>query len=130
MRAVIRLFFLGHELVALGDRHVNSHAIRISLVMRVIRLLDRDITAIDVITKLFQSLSIILDEVINVFSLIQSAIGNVDGQLHNTSILERAGRFREAKHPAQDCFRQSRFLFRIKSAGAIESGRAISPVRF
>ena len=54
MRPVIHLFLLGHEFVTRRYRDVDTNAERISLFVSMIRLLDRDIAAADVIAELVE----------------------------------------------------------------------------
>ena len=56
---VIHLLFIGHKLVAGRHRYVDTASVRIAFVMVVIRLLDCDIAAVNVITKSLQSCGII-----------------------------------------------------------------------
>lgn len=53
--AVVHLLFFGDELVTWRYGHVDSASVRVALVMRVICLLNRDIAAVDMITKSLQS---------------------------------------------------------------------------
>ena len=53
VRAVVHLPFISDQLVAARDGHIDAAPIGISFVMRVIGLLDRDVAAVDVVTKPF-----------------------------------------------------------------------------
>jgi hypothetical protein len=53
--AIIQLFFIRHEFVSGWDSHIDPHTKLISFVMRVVRLLDSDIAAADVIAKMIKS---------------------------------------------------------------------------
>ena len=52
--------------------------------MRVIGLFNGDVAAVDMIAKLLQPGGVIGHEVINGFSLLQTAVGDLNGQLHNS----------------------------------------------
>src|ERR1700731_824483 len=54
VRAVVHLLFFGHELVARSHRHIDAAPVRITFVMSVVRLLNRDVAAIDVVAKFFE----------------------------------------------------------------------------
>jgi hypothetical protein len=56
---VIHLLFIGHKLVPGRHRHVDTASVWIAFVMVVIGLLDRDIAAVNVITKSLQPFRII-----------------------------------------------------------------------
>ena len=55
----------------------------VSLLMRMIGLLDSDVTSIDVIAEFLEMRRFLEDELINGFGFFDAAIGNVDGQLHD-----------------------------------------------
>jgi hypothetical protein len=50
--------------------------------MSVVRLLDRDVATVDVVTKFFQPSRVLQNEIIDVVRFFQAAIGNVNRQLH------------------------------------------------
>ena len=55
VRSVVLLRLLCHKLMASRDRHVDSDAERIPLLVGVVRLFDRDVTPVDVVAKFFEA---------------------------------------------------------------------------
>jgi hypothetical protein len=45
------LFFVAHELVTRSHRDIDPATVRISFVMSVVGLLDRDVASVDVVAK-------------------------------------------------------------------------------
>src|SRR5439155_23778430 len=54
VRAVVHWFFVGHQFVPARNGDIDANAELISFVMRMVRLLDRHVAAVNVIAKLFQ----------------------------------------------------------------------------
>ena len=65
MRAVVHLLLVAHQLVARPDRYIDPAAIRITFVMRMIRLLDRDVAAIDVVAKFLEPRGVSHHEIVD-----------------------------------------------------------------
>jgi hypothetical protein len=80
---VVHLFFVGHQLVSRRYRHIDATAIRISFLMGVIGLLDRDVATVDVIAKSFEPRRVLENEIVDVVGFGEAAIGDFDGQLHS-----------------------------------------------
>ena len=59
MRAVVHLLLISNQLVSTRHRHIDSAAVRISLLVRVIRLLDGHIAAVNVVAKFFKPCGVI-----------------------------------------------------------------------
>ena len=51
--------------------------------MRVIRLLDGDVTSVDVVAEFFEAGRFFQNELIDLFGFLDAAIGDVDWQLHS-----------------------------------------------
>jgi len=64
MRAIVFLLFIAHQLVTRADGDINPASIRISLLMGVTSLLDRDIAPVDVIAKFVEPRGIAHHQVI------------------------------------------------------------------
>ena len=80
---VTHLLFIGHKLVARRHGHVDAASVWIAFEMVVISLLDCDIAAVDVITKSFESLGIIQNEIVDLIRFFETAIRYLNRQLHN-----------------------------------------------
>ena len=87
--AVVELLFITHQFVPRWNRHINSHAIRISLLMRMVRLLDGDIASADVIAKAIQPRSFRENQLLNFFRFLQTAVGDVYRQSHDSMDIVR-----------------------------------------
>src|SRR5262245_5135817 len=83
MGAVIHLLFIGHEFVPRCHSEVDTASIRISLLMRVIGLLNGDIAAVDMIAKPLESCCIIENDFVNLARFLQTPIRYLERQLHN-----------------------------------------------
>ena len=83
MRAVVHLLFISDQLVATRHRHVDSASVRISLLMRVIRLLDGHIAAVDVVAKFFKPRGVIQNEIVDLVRFFQTPIRDLNRQLHD-----------------------------------------------
>jgi hypothetical protein len=81
--AVIHLLFIGNQLVPGRHGQIDTAPVRISFVVRVIRLLDRDIAAVDVIAKLLEASCIFQNEIVNVVRFFQTPIRYLNRQLHS-----------------------------------------------
>ncbi|MEP6686509.1 MAG: hypothetical protein ABJB22_07015 [Verrucomicrobiota bacterium] len=84
MGTVILLFFIGYQLVTRRDGYIDSHPVRISFLMGVVWLFDRDVTTINVITKFLEPRSMLQNQVFDLVGFLDAAIGYVDGQLHDS----------------------------------------------
>jgi hypothetical protein len=82
MSAVIHLPFIGHELVARRDGHVDPAPVWIPFVVGVIGLLNGNIAAVDVITKSLKSCCIIQNESVDLVRFFQTPIRYLNRQLH------------------------------------------------
>ena len=65
MRAVIHLLFSGNQFVPWSHRHIDADVIRITLLVRVVSLLDGHVAAVDVIAKFVESRCIFQNEVVD-----------------------------------------------------------------
>ncbi len=83
MRSVVRLPFIGYQLVATRHSHVDAAPVRIPLVMGVIGLLDGYVAAIDVVAKFFESHRIIQNKVVDLVGFFQTPVGDLNRQLHD-----------------------------------------------
>jgi len=83
MSAVIHLPFIGHELVAWCDGHVDPAPVWIPFVMGMISLFNGNIAAVDVITKSLESCRIIENESVDLVRLFQTPVRYLNRQLHN-----------------------------------------------
>ncbi len=59
VRAVVHLFFVAHQLVTRSHRDIDPATIRITFVMSMVRLLDRDIASVDVVAEFLEARSVI-----------------------------------------------------------------------
>ena len=82
VRAVVHLSLVRDEFVTARDGHIDAAAVWISFLMRVIRLLDGHIAAVDVVAKFFESRRIIQNEIIDLVRLFQTPVRDLNGQLH------------------------------------------------
>ena len=89
VRAIVELLFITHQFVPRWNRHINSHPKRISFLMRMVRLLDGDITSADVIAKTIQSRCFRENQLLNFFRFLQTAVGDVYRQLHDSMDIVR-----------------------------------------
>ncbi len=76
MHLVLGLLFIGHELVAGWDRHVDSHAEWIAGALLLVRMLDRDVAAADVIAKTIEPRCLAPDQVVDLSGFFDTAIGD------------------------------------------------------
>jgi hypothetical protein len=83
VRAIVHLLFISDELVATRHRHIDSAPVRISLVVRVIGLLDGHIAAVDVVAKFFKPCGVIQNEIVDLVRFFQTPIGDLNRQLHD-----------------------------------------------
>lgn len=72
--AVVHPPFVRDQLVARPYSDIDPAPVRISLLMRVIGLLDRHVAAVDVIAKSFQSRCVFKNEVVDLVRFFQTAI--------------------------------------------------------
>ena len=80
---VVHPLLLGHKLVPGFHGDIDAATVRISLVMRVICLLDRDITPIDVVAKFLEPSCIIQNEIVDLGRFFQTPIRDLNRQLHD-----------------------------------------------
>jgi hypothetical protein len=83
MRAVVHLFFVGYELVAACNSHIDSAPVGITFLVSVIRLLNGDVAAVDVIAKFFQPRCVIKNEIVKLVCFFQTPVRDLNWQLHN-----------------------------------------------
>jgi hypothetical protein len=81
--AIVRLFLIGDELVAAGNRYVDANAEQVPLVMGVVRLLDGDVTPVDMVAKLLKPGRFFQNQQVDRLGFVDSTIGDVYWQLHN-----------------------------------------------
>ena len=86
VRSVIHLFLLGHELMPGWHRNVDTNTERISLFVGVIRLLDRDVAAADVIAELVEPGRFIAHHLLDPVRFHQAAVADIHRQLHNLTV--------------------------------------------
>ena len=65
----------------MAGRHgdIDPDSERISLLVRVVRLLDGDVAAVDVVAEFFQARCFIQHKLIDVVGFLDAAVGDVDG---------------------------------------------------
>ena len=76
--AVIHLPFIGHKLVPRRHGHVDADAEWVSFLMGVVRLLDGNVAAVDVVAKLFKARCFLKNELIDVVGFGDTAVGDID----------------------------------------------------
>ena len=81
--AVVRLPFIGYQLVATRHSHIDAASVWIPLVMGVIGLLNGHIAAIDVVAKFFESRCIFQNKVVDLVGFFQTPVGDLNRQLHD-----------------------------------------------
>ena len=74
VRAVVRLPFIGDQLVATRHGNVDATPVRISLVMGMIGLLDGHVAAVDVVAKFLKSRRIFQNEIADLVGFFQTPI--------------------------------------------------------
>jgi hypothetical protein len=80
--AVVLLTFVGNKLVSPRNRHVDSHPVRISFVMRVVGLFDGNVATVDMIAKSLEPGGVIENKVINFIGFFHATISDLNRQLH------------------------------------------------
>ena len=85
VRAVVHLLFVGDEFVMRRHGDIDAHSKLVSFVMRMIGLLDGDITSIDVIAEFFEPGRFLQNELVDLFRLVDPTIGYIYWPLHNES---------------------------------------------
>lgn len=83
VRAVVHLLFVGDEFVARRHGDIDTHSKLVSFVMRMIGLLDCNVTSIDVIAEFFEPSRFLQNKLVDLLGLLDPAIGNVDWPLHS-----------------------------------------------
>ena len=81
--AIVRLFLIGDELVASGNRYIDANAEQVPLVMGVVRLLDGDVAPVDMVAKFLKPGRSFQNQLVDRFGFVDSTIGNVYWHLHN-----------------------------------------------
>jgi hypothetical protein len=82
VRAIVHLLLVGDEFVMRRHGHVDPHSKLVSLLMRMIGLLDSDITAIDVVAEFFEPARFLQNELVELFRFLDATIGNIYWPLH------------------------------------------------
>ena len=85
VRAVVHLLCVGDQLVTRRHGDVDAHPELVPFLMRVIGLLDRDITSIDMIAEFFEPGCFLQNELVERFRLIDATIGYIYWPLHSES---------------------------------------------
>ena len=83
MGAVVLLLFIGDHFVPACDSHVDSASVGVTFLMGVIGLLNRYITAVDVVAKFFESRGVIQNEISDLVRFFQTPIRDLNWQLHD-----------------------------------------------
>jgi len=83
MRAVVHLFLPCHQLVPRSHGDIDADVIRISLLMRVVSLLDRHVAAVDVVAKFLKSRCIFKNEIVDLVRFFQTPVRDLNRQFHN-----------------------------------------------
>jgi hypothetical protein len=83
VRAVIHLLFVGDKFVPRRHRDIDADSKLVSFLMRMIGLLDGDVTSIDVIAEFFEPGRFLQNELVDLFRLLDATIGNVYWPLHS-----------------------------------------------
>jgi hypothetical protein len=96
VRAVINLFFFRDQFVSGRDGDINPHSELVSFFVSMIRLLDRDVAAADVIAKFVQPGRFLQHQLFDSLGFFQAAVRDVYWQLHNVSIVTLPGGKRQA----------------------------------
>lgn len=78
-RAVVDTLFVRDELMSRRNGNVDPDPKRISFLMGVIRLLDGNVAAVDVVAEFFEARCFIENELIDVVGFGDAAVGDVDG---------------------------------------------------
>ena len=74
VRAVVHLGFISHQLMAARHRYIDAAPERIPFLMRMVRLLDGHVAAVDMIAKFLQSRCILQNEVVDLVRFFQTPI--------------------------------------------------------
>lgn len=117
---VIHLPFIGYEFMARRHGHIDPTPVWISLVMIVICLLDRDIAAVDVVTKSLKPCGIFQNEIVDLIRFFQTPVRYLNRQLHD--YLDNTVGF------AGEGTKNLRSAF-IKLVAKTGNGRSAAPVR-
>jgi len=83
VRAVVHLLFVGDELVTRRDGDIDAHPELVSFLMRMIGLLDGDITSVDMVAEFFEPGRFLQNELVELFRLIDPTIGYIYWPLHS-----------------------------------------------
>ena len=97
VRAVVHLLFVGDELVTRRDGDIDADPELVSFLMRMIGLLDGDITSVDMIAEFFEPGRFLKNELVDCLRLIDPTIGYIYWPLHSESepLSHPAARLRE-----------------------------------
>ena len=96
VRAVIDLFFFGHQLVTGRDGDVDSHPVLVSFFMGVIGLLDGNVAPAAVIAEFVQAFGFLQYHLFNAEGFFQATIRDIYWQLHSGTIVMQPSRSRQA----------------------------------
>ena len=107
--AVVHLLFIGDELMAAGNGHIDAATIGISFLVGVIGLLDRDVATVDVVAEFLEPGRVIQNEIVDLVCFFEATISDFNRQLHGDSRL------------AQEVVLRKRNIF-FKLAEASENG--------
>jgi len=83
VRATVHLLFVGDEFVARRHCDIDAHSKLVSFLMRMVGLLDGDVTSIDVIAEFFEPGRFLQNELVDLLRLLDATIGNVYWPLHS-----------------------------------------------
>jgi len=83
VRAAVHLLFVGDEFVTRRHRDIDAHSKLVSFLMRVIGLLDGDVTSIDVIAEFLEPGRFLQNKLVDLLRLLDATIGNVYWPLHS-----------------------------------------------
>jgi len=92
VRAVINLFFFRNQFVSGRDSDINPHSELVSFFVSMIRLLDRDVAAADVIAKFVQPGRFLQHQLFDSLGFFQAAVSDVYWQLHSAVYCNASGR--------------------------------------
>jgi hypothetical protein len=83
VRAVVLLFLVGYQLVPARDGHIDTDPKLVSFMMRVVRLLDGHVAAIDVVAESLEPRCVIENEIVDLVGFLQAPVSDLNWQLHN-----------------------------------------------
>jgi hypothetical protein len=83
VRTVVHLLFFGDQFVTRRHSDIDADSKLVSFLMRMVGLLDGDVTSIDVVAKFFEPGRFLQNELVNLVRLIDPTIGNIYRPLHS-----------------------------------------------